>query len=558
LLFGKYRLFSQVPRRDEVFELFDHDIRLMLAETRRKVVLMFDEIEILSSHVPRSGWGDSFVRIWRLLRGLDQQMPQRLSYFVTGTNPGMFEQNRLNGLENPVYNYLSIQYLKPLIRDDVESLITTLGRRMGLEWQESALDRILEATGGHPALVRSLASLVHRSSPARQTRTSVRLVDVNSAIEKFLVDRATLLSQLVAVLEEEYSDEYHLMQLLTSGQIGEFREFAAAFPADTAHLQGYGLCGDVATCTSLELELLHTFIQRQHRVRPAINERASSRVEVGDEISGYKVEASIGEAGGFAQVFRARSPAGAAVAIKVFANGRLSVLQRELEPLQEIDHPNVVSVLDFGTSEQGLVFMVMEFLDGNSLKQYCSRSARASEPQTAEWLEQLLLAFASFHPDDTRIRELRGHGEMSMRELAQLEEARHGFVHRDVKPENVVVCDRGAVLIDFNISSRASAKVVTRSFTPGYLPPDGVGHIWTPDLDLYQLGLTMLQIHLGTTCEHEHGVHDLRQLARERLDNDLGKLLLRMSHPDRSRRFTSAQQALQALSRVQTRALAFQ
>lgn len=421
---------------------------------------------------------------------------------------------------------------------------------MGLQWQTEALERIFEATGGHPALVRGLASLVHRSLPHRHTRASVRLVDVNRATDKFLVERASLLSQLVAVLEEQYPDEYHLMQLLTGGKIGEFREFAEAFPADTAHLQGYGLCTDVNTCMSLDIELLHTFIQRQHRARPTPQDGELS-VEIGDVISGYSIEAAIGARGGFAQVYRASAPDRSVVAVKVFKNGRLSVLQRELEPLQEIDHPHVVSVLDFGTSDQGLVFMVMEHLDGQTLKHYCSRSTRATGFQVVEWLQQLLQAFASFHPDDVRVHTLRRRGEMSMRELAELDEARHGFIHRDVKPENVIVCHRGAVLIDFNISSRASERVVTTSFTPGYIPPDGIGHVWSSDLDLYQLGLTMMQVSLGTICDHEGGVRDLRQLAKEQLTNELGTILLKMTSPDRTSRFSSAMQVLRALDRIQ-------
>jgi serine/threonine-protein kinase len=557
LLFGRYRLYSQVEDKGALFELFDHDIRIVLSSTRRKLVLMFDEIEILSTRSQQSSWGASFVRIWRLLRGLDQQIPERLSYFVTGTNPSMFEHNRLHGLENPVYNYFSIQYLRPLSFDDVSNLITTLGRRMGLEWQDDAVARVYETTGGHPALVRGLASLVHKSAPTRQTRKSVRLIDVNSAANRFLVDRASLLSQLVAVLQEEYPDEFHLLELLAGGQIGEFREYAEAFPEDTAHLNGYGLLdGEVATCTSLEIELLHTFLQRKGRERSRLEAGSVSPVAIGDEISGYRIHSTAGQRGGFAQVYRATASDGQTVAIKVFENGRLSALQRELEPLQEIDHPHVVNVLDFGTADNGVVYMVMEFLDGKSLRYFCTRSTRVSEEQAFEWLEQLLDAFATFHPDEARVRDLRARGEISLRELAELEEARHGFIHRDVKPENVIASDRGAVLIDFNISSRASSQVVTTSFTPGYLPPDGAGHIWTPDLDLYQLGITFLQICLGVTCDNQSGVRDLRLLAKEELRTPLGLMLLRMSHPDRSERFASAKQALEALERSRRRGAA--
>lgn len=77
-------------------------------------------------------------------------------------------------------------------------------------------------------------------------------------------------------------------------------------------------------------------------------------------------------------------------------------------------------------------------------------------------------------------------------------ESRYGYIHRDIKPENVIVNDaRGPVLIDFNISVRVSTPVLTISATPGYLPPTLIGTTWSPRIDLYQLGITLLQVAAG-------------------------------------------------------------
>jgi hypothetical protein len=541
LLLGKYGLYSSIEHPDVVFELFDHDIRLILAKISRRIVLMFDEIELLSPKAPGSLWGDGFVRIWRLLRGLDQQFPNRLSYFVTGTNPSVFEVNHVGGLENPVYNYFSVEYLRPLVEDDVENLLTGLGTRIGLSWNSEAVSRVFKSTGGHPALVRALASLVHRANSDRQARAAIAGHDVDLAVDKFFVERSSLLSQVVAVLGEQYPDEYFLLELLASGQVGEFRECAEAFPSDTAHLVGYGLCVDPEHCKNLEIELLQTFIQRRARRRTASSGDAAA-LQPGDFVEDYKVIASIGVSEGFARVYSAHGPDQNIVALKVFKNGLLSALQRELEPLQEIDHQHVIRVLDYGTSDSGLVYMAMEYLEGNTLKHFCTRSTRAPENLVFEWLSQLLSAMACFHPDEGKIKELREVSEISQEELAELEDARHGFVHRDVKPENVMACERGAVLIDFNISVRASAQVVTRSFTPGYHPPDGIGEAWSPDLDLYQLGLTMLQVALGLDVNAGR-VEDLRTLAKEELSKNLADILLKLTGPEKKDRYLGATQA---------------
>lgn len=239
---------------------------------------------------------------------------------------------------------------------------------------------------------------------------------------------------------------------------------------------------------------------------------------------------------------------GEKVALKVFDNGLLSALQREIEPLQEIDHPNVVRVIDHGKSEDGTVYMAMELLHGKPLRYFCTRSTRASESDCMEWLRDILSAMREFHPDDVLVQQLRRHNEISARDLIRLEEARHGFIHRDVKPENVIITERGAVLIDFNISVRASEQILTRSATPGYHPPDGLGVTWDVDVDLYQLGVTMLQAALGSEY-FEGAADDLRLAAKEELSKNLSRILLKMTNPARGERFTSAAQAWMEVSR---------
>ncbi|WP_405388471.1 protein kinase [Streptomyces sp. NBC_01102] len=548
-LFGQYRLFSAIPDASHVFELFDHDMRLLFSQRKRKLVLMFDEIELLSPIAPGSQWGNAFVRAWRLLRGLDQQYPDRLSFFVTGTNPSIFERNSIEGVESPVYNYFSISYLKPLPAEDVRSLLVDLGQRMGLIWRPEAVERVFSATGGHPALVRALASLVHRSIPRLEAEAIVTAEHVRGAVDSFFTERSSLLSQVVAILEEQYPNEYFLLELLAEARLGEYREYAEAFPSDTAHLTGYGLCEALQQCTKIEIELVQTSLQRRVKQKAAASPHASHGLRPGEVLSGYEVVAVIGHPGGFASVYSARSPHGELVALKVFKNSLLSALQRELAPLQGINHDSVVKVLDHGTSDGGVVFMVMELLTGCTLRDYCTRSTRASESEAITWLTQLLSAMVAFHPDDDRVRQLRALSEITQEQMNELELARHGFVHRDVKPENIMITARGAVLIDFNISVRAATDVVTRSMTDGYMPPEGLGNVWSPELDIYQLGLSVLQAVLGVEGQPTN-VPDLREMARRDLNPGLAALLNKMTAPVPADRFTTAAQALSSARRL--------
>jgi serine/threonine-protein kinase len=488
------------------------------------------------------------VRVWRLLRGIDQQFPGRISYFATGTNASIFESNFVGGQENPAYNYVSVEYLKPLHRDDVYKLLVDLGSRIGLNWDPNSVARVFEATGGHPALVRALASLIHRSNRSYDSPKSITIDDVDSSVRNFFNERSSLLGQIVTVLDEQYPDEYLLLELLATGQVGEFRQYASEFPSDVAHLLGYGLCVDPNSSRKLEIELLQTFIQRRGQSKPKT--LGAQMITPGTMIDEYTIVSSVGHDGGYSHVYAAKNSAGLTVAVKIFRSGLLSILQRELEPLQEISHPHVVRVIDYGKSSNGLVYMVTEFLEGESFRSHCTRSTRAPEGRVVEWLEQLLSAMISFHPNDSKVQKLRAETELSVDELGDLEEARHGFVHRDVKPENIIASPRGAVLIDFNISSQAAMPVLTQSGTYGYQPPDGAGVQWTPDIDLYQLGITMLQVALGVEYTGDNAA-DLRTLASEELSSQLAKVLLKMTAPRILHRYSNAEGALASIRALQ-------
>jgi serine/threonine-protein kinase len=547
-MIGQYRLYSAIPNPDTVFELFDHDVHLILNSVRRPLVLMFDEIELLSPDTPGSEWGNSFVRIWRLLRGLDQQMPGRFSFLVTGTNPSSFETNRIGSQENPAYNYFSIEYLKPLDLEETGNLLRGIGERIGLQWQEDAVKFTFSATGGHPALVRTFASGVFRHNPPLDSPVAVGGKQARQLVERYLVEKSSLLSQVVAVLNEQYPSEYYLLETLARGELSTFREYAAAFPDDVAHLIGYGLCDLPDQCVGLNIELLQTFLQRRHT---AMGSRKVEGIALGTDshVAEYTILKSVGRPGGFARVYSARAPGGGTVAVKVFERGLLSALQRELQALQEIEHPSIVKILDYGQSDDGLVYMVMEYIAGPTMRQYCSKSLRAEEREVADWLNSLLSALIVIHPDSERIAELRGREEISTEELTALEEARHGFIHRDIKPENIILSDHGPVLIDFNISVKASSPVRTVSVTPGYLPPDWQGNMWTPDIDVYQLGVTMLQVALGVEFTGEN-LEDLRSLARDTLKPGLSEVLIKMTSPISSERFPSADSAKRRASRL--------
>lgn len=547
-LFGCHTRFPSHLDETDVFEEFDHDIRLALSETSKRILFMIDEIELMSPETPGSNWGGAYVRLWRFFRGLDQTYPGRLRFLISGTNPSCVEANSLGGRENPTYNYFTKKFLPPLTAEASSELLTTLGHRIGLKWTQQATQRAHAVVGGHPFLLRLLGSAIHRSLQPRTTELTVEDQNIVEIIPKFMSEISSTLSQMVEVLEDEYSNEYDLLNLLATGRVGEFQELAAAFPEDVAHIVGYGLVPS-PNANSLAVELLQSWLQGRLRTRASMSSSLrDDMLERGTILDNYTIDHVLGKPGGFGTVYAARfGHEQQPVALKILKSASLAQLQREADALKAISHPGIVKIIDSGKLSTGQVYLAMEHLNGHTLKQYCTRATRMTPEAGKQVLAGLLRALSALHSDEQRVAELRAKGDLTVDEYAQLEVAMHGYVHRDIKPENIVlVQDRGPVLIDFGITVSTLTSTTTVSATPGYLPPDGLPARWVSDVDLYQLGLTMAQVLCGFELEADKVEELLRMLSQEPLDR-LGEVVQRLCAPTQLQRYTSAREALTSL-----------
>jgi serine/threonine-protein kinase len=519
-LFGLHAVYTDIPNPEQVWELFDHDIRLLMLAQSGSIVIMLDEIERIFPADGSSVWAKDFVRLWQLLRGIDQETPGRMKFVISGTNPRCVEDHAVFGVDNPIYNYFKVLYLGPLEQPEGVELLSTYGRRMGLNWSANAMRRALEDTGGHPAILRTYASMMHQKFTPRVKPVVPNVDDARDIAHDFLVQEGPLLAQIVAILEDQYQDEFEILNTLALGRVNEFRELAREFPDDMAHLIGYGLCGEPTQATRLHIQLLQTYLQQRERVhasRAGDNSADLIGILVDDE---YEVLSLVSGSGGYADVYKAarQGPASNVVsgyaAIKVLRFGKLSILEREVEALQAMNHPNIVKVLGSGRLPDGRVYLAMEYLEGQTLRSYCAASARPSEGRLLSWAVSLLDALFHMHPRTREIRAMRANRVGDEETLQDLLEARYGYVHRDIKPENIIVTPRGPVLVDFNISVKASSPVLTVSATPGYLPNPPVGGSWSPIIDLYQLGLTLLQAAAGAEFTGDN-IGDLLAMAAD-------------------------------------------
>jgi serine/threonine-protein kinase len=197
----------------------------------------------------------------------------------------------------------------------------------------------------------------------------------------------------------------------------------------------------------------------------------------------YEVDREIGK-GGNARIYLAHEPGGRAVALKVLHPELLVSVAadrflREIKLASQLDHPHIAKLLDSGERDW-IVYFVMTYVEGPTLREHLARVRRMSIPETVRLADDLLDALDHAH--------------------------RHGIVHRDVKPDNVVLSAEGAVLLDFGIARAVVASGsdrLTRSGiavgTSTYMSPEQITAVQELDLrsDLYSLGCVLFECLAG-------------------------------------------------------------
>ncbi len=206
----------------------------------------------------------------------------------------------------------------------------------------------------------------------------------------------------------------------------------------------------------------------------------------------YRIVALLGQ-GGMGAVYRAQDARlDISVAIKellpqpgldtqLLSRLRDQFLQ-EARVLARLNHPHLVNVTDF-FEEGDKAYLVMQFIEGESLAEHIARQGAISEVQVVGWATQILDALAYCHDQH--------------------------ILHRDIKPQNIVIEPHGdAVLVDFGLvklwdpADPRTRTTIRGAGTPEYAPPEQysgqAGHT-DPRSDIYSLGATLYHALTGTT-----------------------------------------------------------
>ncbi len=264
----------------------------------------------------------------------------------------------------------------------------------------------------------------------------------------------------------------------------------------------------------------------------------------------YRLLEKIGE-GGAAEVFRARDERlDRDVAMKLLRSevgldeSARARFRAEAQIAGSLSHPNVVTVFDYGSADDGTTFVAMQYVPGESLRQVVLRRGKLTSREAAQICRQVAAGLGAAHAKS--------------------------IVHRDVKPQNILVDRSGVVrLADFGIVRALSTAAATTSGlgfgTPAYLAPEqALEQEVGPAADVYSMGCVLYELlggRLPFEADNPAGVvykqiyeepRPLRELAPD-VDGELEAIVMRCLAKDPANRFPDGGALAAALDSVATR-----
>ena len=195
--------------------------------------------------------------------------------------------------------------------------------------------------------------------------------------------------------------------------------------------------------------------------------------------SHYKILSFLGE-GSYGKVFKAREiSTGRVIAVKKMSIGdsqsKYNKIIKEINLLKSLDHPNIVKYYDFFQEEE-YIYLMMEYLEGCTLKQYIKNNENISEDNARIIIKQLLTALSYLHYTCD-------------------------ICHRDVKPENIMFKEKNDInhlkLLDFGLSldSFESKKHLENCGTLVYMAPELLNNIkYTKGVDVWSVGIILYML----------------------------------------------------------------
>lgn len=265
---------------------FEKDLKeLSKALSSQRILLIFDEIEQISSITsPSEHWkneNDSLF-FWQALRATAQTDSKLLSFVVAGVNPKCIEDSKINGNDNPIFNVLTPQYISLFDFADVKTMVSDIGRHLGILFEEEIFTRLVDDYGGHPFLTRQVCSKINIEALNEGVVRpfTVSKYNYNRKSEDYRVQMEAVLTQILGVLQDYYPSEYDLLKVLALNGSEYFKRKLQYGDSSIVHLLGYCLIHKVDGEYYIRIRSIELYLREKHKYDKAITDVSEKRAQI--------------------------------------------------------------------------------------------------------------------------------------------------------------------------------------------------------------------------------------------------------------------------------------
>ena len=247
--------------------------------------MIFDEIENITFGIsPSDHWtnDNDFIHFWQAIRSTYQKNPSLFSIIIAGVNPKCVETGQVNGFDNPIYKMIRAEYLKFFDVNQVREMVSTIGKYMGLAFDEEVYTYLADDYGGHPFLIRDICSYLSGLAPSQRPYRVTRYwyLENKQSLDRRLHDYLKL---ILDVLKTWYSIEYELLTYLAAGDTNTFKEFAVEASESISHLIGYGIVVENGTEYHFKMKSIHDYIKQTVQLEEKLAKKKEDRWKIVSE-----------------------------------------------------------------------------------------------------------------------------------------------------------------------------------------------------------------------------------------------------------------------------------
>lgn len=269
----KIKIKATIDNYDEenASALFAGDLDFLITESKRDILLLFDEIEQITPGLGMNdNWksGDDSIKFWHSIRSNFHKWGKKFTFILAGTNPSAVEQISINGHDNPLFNQLkSDSYLPSFSVEDTKEMVNKLGGYMGLKFDDIVCAKLTQDFGGHPYLIRHFCSTINQYVLDNGMKKPVQISNAiyNKTMPIFSQKSADNYCRFILkVLIDYYPEENKFLEQLALDNI-QYKENSELYdPQMLSHLLGYGIIESNQGILDFKIEVLKNYLTRRY------------------------------------------------------------------------------------------------------------------------------------------------------------------------------------------------------------------------------------------------------------------------------------------------------